>query len=32
MEKNKKQEQIKAIIERAKKEGKEIDWATIVLC
>ena len=27
-----KKEQIKALIEKAKKEGKAIDWATIILC
>ena len=28
----KKKQQIKAIIEKAKKDGKPIDWATVVLC
>lgn len=28
----KKKEQIKALIEKAKKNGEPIDWATIVLC
>ena len=27
-----KREQIKALIEKMKQEGKPIDWATIVLC
>ena len=27
-----KEEQIKAIIEKAKENGETIDWATIVLC
>ena len=27
-----KREQIKALIERMKQEGKPIDWTTIVLC
>ena len=27
-----KREQIKALMERMKQEGKPIDWATIVLC
>ena len=29
---DKKKEQIKALIEKMKHEGKPIDWATIVLC
>ena len=29
---DKKKEQIKSIMEKANKEGKTIDWATIVLC
>ena len=29
---DKKKEQIKALIERMKQEGKPIDWATVVLC
>ena len=29
---NKKKEQIKALIEKMKKEGKPIDWAVAVLC
>lgn len=29
---NSKKAQIKKIIEQAKKEGKSIDWTTIVLC
>ena len=28
----KKKEQIKTLIEKAKKSGEPIDWATIVLC
>jgi len=28
----KKKEQIKALIEKMKLEGKPIDWATAVLC
>ena len=27
-----KKNQIKKLIEQAKKDGKPIDWATIVLC
>ena len=27
-----KREQIKALIEKMKQEGKPIDWATVVLC
>ena len=27
-----KREQIKALIEKMKREGKPIDWATAVLC
>ena len=27
-----KREQIKALIEKMKREGKTIDWATAVLC
>ena len=27
-----KREQIKALIEKMKQEGKLIDWATVVLC
>ena len=30
--KDTKREQIKALMEKMKKEGKPIDWATIVLC
>ena len=30
--KKKKKNQIKALIEKMKQEGKPIDWATIVLC
>ena len=30
--KDTKREQIKALIEKMKQEGKPIDWATIVLC
>ena len=29
---DKKMDQIKALIEKMKQEGKPIDWATIVLC
>jgi hypothetical protein len=29
---DKKKEQIKALIEKMKQEGKSIDWATAVLC
>jgi hypothetical protein len=29
---DKKKEQIKALIEKMKQEGKPIDWATVVLC
>jgi hypothetical protein len=29
---DKKKDQIKALMERMKQEGKPIDWATIVLC
>ncbi len=29
---DKKKDQIKALIEKMKQEGKPIDWATIVLC
>ena len=29
---DKKKEQIKALIEKMKQEGKPIDWATAVLC
>ena len=29
---DKKKEQIKALIEKMKREGKPIDWATAVLC
>lgn len=29
---DKKKDQIKALIEIMKQEGKPIDWATIVLC
>lgn len=29
---NVKREQIKALAEKMKQEGKPIDWATIVLC
>lgn len=29
---NEKKEQIKTLMEKAKQEGKTIDWATIVLC
>jgi hypothetical protein len=29
---DKKKEQIKALIEQMKQEGKPIDWATAVLC
>jgi hypothetical protein len=29
---DKKKEEIKALVERMKREGKPIDWATIVLC
>lgn len=29
---NRKKEQVKALMEKAKQEGKTIDWATIVLC
>ncbi len=29
---NVKREQIKALTEKMKQEGKPIDWATIVLC
>ena len=29
---NKKKEQIKALIEKMKQDGKPIDWATVVLC
>ena len=29
---DKKKEQIKALVERMKREGKPIDWAAIVLC
>ena len=29
---DKKKEQIKALVERMKREGKPIDWATFVLC
>lgn len=27
-----KKEQIKKLMDKAKKDGKEIDWAKIVLC
>jgi hypothetical protein len=27
-----KKEQIKALVEKMKRDGKPIDWATIVLC
>jgi hypothetical protein len=27
-----KREQIKALMEKMKQDGKSIDWATIVLC
>jgi hypothetical protein len=29
---DKKKEQIKALIEKMKQEGKPIDWTAIVLC
>jgi hypothetical protein len=29
---DKKKEQLKALMETAKKEGRPIDWATVVLC
>lgn len=29
---DKKREQIKALLEKMKHEGKPIDWATAVLC
>jgi hypothetical protein len=29
---DKKKEQIRALIEKMKQEGKPIDWATAVLC
>lgn len=29
---NKKKEQIKALVEKMKQEGKPVDWATVVLC
>ena len=29
---DKKKDQIKALIEKMKQEGKPIDWATTVLC
>jgi hypothetical protein len=29
---DKKKEQLKALIEKMKQEGKPIDWATAVLC
>ena len=29
---NKKKEQIKALIEKMKREGKPIDWTIAVLC
>ena len=29
---DKKKLQIKAIMEKAKREGKDIDWVTIILC
>ena len=32
MEKNRKKELIKALMEKSKQEGKPIDWASIVLC
>lgn len=32
MDLNKKKEQINALIKKMKKEGKPIDWATVVLC
>lgn len=32
MEKDRKKELIKALIEKSKQEGKAIDWASIVLC
>jgi hypothetical protein len=30
--KDKKKEQLKALIEKMKQDGKPIDWATAVLC
>jgi len=30
--KDKKKEQLKALIEKMKQDGKSIDWATAVLC
>jgi len=27
-----KREQIKALIEKMKQDGKPIDWATVILC
>ena len=32
MEKDRKKELIKTLMEKAKQEGKPIDWASIVLC
>ena len=32
MEKDRKKELIKALMDKAKQEGKAIDWASIVLC
>ena len=29
---NKKKKQIHSLMDKAEKEGKPIDWATIVLC